>query len=46
MSLDKNNDARQELAPSGVLRAGINLGNALLVTGRTQAGDRRLPPGE
>lgn len=39
MSPDRNNDARQELAPSGVLRAGINLGNALLVTGRTQAGD-------
>lgn len=28
-----------ELAPTGVLRAGINLSNFLLVTGRTAAGD-------
>jgi polar amino acid transport system substrate-binding protein len=28
-----------ELAPTGVLRAGINLSNFLLVTGRSQAGD-------
>lgn len=28
-----------ELAPSGVLRAGINLSNFLLVTGRTPSGD-------
>jgi polar amino acid transport system substrate-binding protein len=28
-----------ELAPKGVLRAGINMGNFLLVTGRTTAGD-------
>lgn len=28
-----------ELAPEGVLRAGINLSNFLLVTGRTEAGD-------
>ena len=28
-----------ELAPSGVLRAGINMGNILLVTGRDEAGD-------
>ena len=28
-----------ELAPTGVLRAGINLSNFLLVTGRTPAGD-------
>ena len=28
-----------ELAPSGTLRAGINLGNILLVTGSTAAGD-------
>ncbi len=28
-----------ELAPIGVLRAGINLSNILLVTGRSQAGD-------
>ena len=30
---------RAELAPSGVLRAGINLSNFLLVTGKTDAGD-------
>lgn len=28
-----------QLAPTGVLRAGINLGNILLVTGKTGAGD-------
>jgi len=28
-----------ELAPTGVLRAGINMGNFLLVTGKTAAGD-------
>jgi polar amino acid transport system substrate-binding protein len=28
-----------ELAPTGVLRAAINMGNALLVTGRTPSGD-------
>jgi polar amino acid transport system substrate-binding protein len=28
-----------ELAPTGVLRAAINMGNALLVTGRTRSGD-------
>ena len=32
-------DIRSELAPTGTLRAGINLGNPLLVTGRTSAGD-------
>ena len=31
--------ARSELAPTGVLRAGINLSNFLLVTGRSAAGD-------
>lgn len=31
--------ARRELAPAGVLRAGINLGNPLLVTGRGPAGE-------
>jgi polar amino acid transport system substrate-binding protein len=31
--------ARAELAPTGVLRAGINLSNFLLVTGRTAGGD-------
>ena len=34
-----NPDARSELAPSGTLRAGINLANFLLVTGRTPGGD-------
>lgn len=29
----------RELAPTGVLRAGINMGNFLLVTGRSPAGD-------
>src|ERR1700751_1935545 len=28
-----------ELAPTGVLRAGINMSNFLLVTGKTAAGD-------
>lgn len=32
-------DIVTELAPTGVLRAGINLGNFLLVTGRTASGD-------
>ena len=31
--------ARSELAPTGILRAGINLSNFLLVTGRTASGD-------
>ena len=31
--------ARNELAPNGVLRAGINLANFLLVTGRSDTGD-------
>jgi polar amino acid transport system substrate-binding protein len=31
--------AREELAPTGVLRAGINMGNFLLVTGRDNAGN-------
>ena len=30
---------KAELAPTGVLRAGINLGNFLLVTGRSASGD-------
>lgn len=29
----------KQIAPRGVLRAGVNLGNILLVTGRTEAGD-------
>jgi polar amino acid transport system substrate-binding protein len=32
-------DLLSQLAPTGVLRAGINLGNFLLVTGRTPEGD-------
>jgi len=32
-------EALTELAPTGVLRAAINMGNALLVTGRTASGD-------
>ena len=32
-------EAVRELAPHGVLRAGINLGNFLLVTGRSASGD-------
>ena len=32
-------EARAELAPTGVLRAGINLSNFLLVTGHTPEGD-------
>ena len=32
-------EARAELAPSGILRAGINLSNFLLVTGKTPAGE-------
>ena len=34
-----SDDIRTELAPTGVLRAGINLGNPLLVTGETASGD-------
>ncbi|WP_119419169.1 transporter substrate-binding domain-containing protein [Desertibaculum subflavum] len=34
-----SSDIVAELAPTGVLRAGINLGNFLLVTGRTASGD-------
>ena len=30
---------RDELAPTGVLRAGINMSNFLLVTGETPEGD-------
>lgn len=32
-------DVKAELAPNGVLRAGINMSNFLLVTGRTPEGD-------
>src|SRR3984957_16765039 len=34
-----SSEAAAELAPNGVLRAGINMGNFLLVTGRDAAGD-------
>ncbi|MCK5362730.1 MAG: transporter substrate-binding domain-containing protein, partial [Gammaproteobacteria bacterium] len=34
-----NEQARTELAPTGVLRAGINMSNFLLVTGETPEGD-------
>ena len=34
-----NDKAKAELAPTGVLRAGINLSNFLLVTGRSATGD-------
>ena len=34
-----NPEIRSELAPSGVLRAGINLANFLLVTGRGPEGE-------
>ena len=37
--LDMLDQARAELAPTGVLRAGINLSNFLLVTGKTPSGD-------
>ncbi len=36
-----NPEIRSELAPSGALRAGINLANFLLVTGRSPEGDPR-----
>ena len=32
--------SKSELAPTGVLRAGINLSNFLLVTGKSGSGDR------
>lgn len=34
-----SDQAKAELAPGGVLRAGINTGNPLLVTGRSASGD-------
>ena len=37
--MDVTDSLRSELAPEGVLRAGINLSNFLLVRGRTEAGD-------
>jgi len=32
-------DVKSELAPTGVLRAAINMGNFLLVTGKSPSGD-------
>ncbi len=37
--MDVSSALRAELAPTGVLRAGINLSNFLLVRGRTETGD-------
>jgi polar amino acid transport system substrate-binding protein len=37
--LAQTDPAAAELAPTGALRAGINLSNFLLVTGRTESGD-------
>jgi polar amino acid transport system substrate-binding protein len=37
--MEATREIRQQLAPRGVLRAGVNLGNILLVTGKTDAGD-------
>ena len=34
-----NDKVRAQLAPTGVLRAGINLSNFLLVTGRSETND-------
>ena len=34
-----NEDLLKELAPTGVLRAAINMSNFLLVTGKTDTGD-------
>ncbi|MSP05938.1 MAG: transporter substrate-binding domain-containing protein [Acetobacteraceae bacterium] len=39
MAVQASEKAKAELAPTGVLRAGINMGNFLLVTGRTPDGD-------
>ena len=37
--IDMSNVAARELAPTGVLRAAINLANFLLVTGEKENGD-------
>lgn len=37
--LPLSDEAKAQLAPTGVLRAGVNMGNFLLVTGRTADGD-------
>ena len=39
MDISYTHDVVAQLAPNGVLRAGINLSNFLLVTGKTMAGD-------
>ena len=38
-NLPLSDEAKAQLAPTGVLRAGVNMGNFLLVTGRTPDGD-------
>lgn len=38
-SIPPTDDAKRQLTPTGTLRAGINMGNFLLVTGRTAEGD-------
>ena len=39
METAADHEVARQLAPTGVLRAGINLSNPLLVTGRTDSGD-------
>ena len=39
MSSNAPQDVLAELAPTGVLRAGINLSNCLLVSGKSAAGE-------
>jgi polar amino acid transport system substrate-binding protein len=39
MPVTPSSQVISELAPTGALRAAINLGNFLLVTGRTPSGD-------
>ena len=39
MSPEAKAEAKAQLAPTGVLRAGVNMGNFLLVTGRTSDGE-------
>jgi polar amino acid transport system substrate-binding protein len=38
-NLPLSDEAKAQLTPTGVLRAGVNMGNFLLVTGRTPDGD-------
>jgi len=39
MQVTPSAQAKAELAPTGVLRAGVNMGNFLLITGRTAEGE-------